>query len=108
MYELKYVQHADDLTLMLKDELSVSKALEIVNSFCGHAGSKLNLQKTECILLGNLKNKYDKTDGIKVTNSAVKCLGIYLGHNQDECYTKNWLEKYDEVQKNLMFGKNDI
>ena len=45
MYELKYVQHADDLTLMSKDELSVSKALEIVNSFSDHAGSKLYLQK---------------------------------------------------------------
>ena len=85
--------------MILTVRVNASKIRQLVYlPFCDHAGSKLNVQKTECILLGNLKNKYDKIDGIKVTNGAVKCLGIYLGHNQDECYTKNWLEKYDQVQ----------
>ena len=41
MYEMKYVQHADDLTLMVNNEMSVEKALQTVNMFCDHAGSKL-------------------------------------------------------------------
>ena len=54
IYEMKYVQHADDLTLML-NEMPVEKALQTVNSFCDHSGSKVNLHKTEGILLGNMK-----------------------------------------------------
>ncbi len=99
MYELKYVQHADDLTLMLKDELSVSKSLETVHDFCNHAGSKVNLNKTECILLGKLKDKYDNICGIKTSNNAIRCLGIYKGHNKIECYNKNWTDKYNQIQR---------
>ena len=98
MYEMKYVQHADDLTLMLNDEMSVEKALQTVNNFCDHAGSKVNLHKTECILLGNMKNRYKDLYGIKVTNDAVRCLGIYLGHNKEQCYIKNWVD-FEEIQK---------
>ena len=93
MYEMKYVQHADDLTLMLNDAMSVEKALQTVNNFCDHAGSTVNLHKTECILLGNLKNRY------KVTNDTVRYLGIYLEHNKEQCYIKNWVEKFDENQQ---------
>ena len=55
----------------------MSKALEIFLFVI------IELTKTECILLGNLKNKNDEIDGIKVTNGAVKCLGIYLEQNHD-------------------------
>ena len=54
--ELKSVQHADDLTVILKDILSLNETLDTINKFCEHAGSKININKTECILLGSLKN----------------------------------------------------
>ena len=41
--ELKSVQHADDLTVILKDILSLNDTLETINKFCEHAGSKINI-----------------------------------------------------------------
>ena len=60
------------------------QALNTVHEFCKHAGSKININKTECILLGPLKDAYDEILRIKVTNRAVKCLGIYIGHDKEE------------------------
>lgn len=47
-------------------------------------------------------------------NEVVKCLGIYLGHNKQECDVKNWTNKLDVAKRMLnqwkrrnltMFGK---
>ena len=53
--EIQNVQHADDLTMALKDIDSLKNTIETVNNFCMHAGSKINIRKTECILLGKGK-----------------------------------------------------
>ena len=58
-YEIRIIQHADDLTKTVQDENSLSQALNTVHEFCKHAGSKININKTECILLGSLKDAYD-------------------------------------------------
>ena len=98
-YEIRNIQHADDLTITVQDENSLSQALNTVHEFCKHAGSKININKTECILLGPLKDAYDEILGIKVTNKAVKCLGIYIGHDKEECYNKNWMKIYHDMEK---------
>ena len=97
--EIKNVQHADDLTMALKDIDSLRNTIETVNNFCMHAGSKINISKTECILLGPLKGRYRNIEGINVTDKAVKCLGIYLGHDKIECYNKNWMKIYHDTEK---------
>ena len=38
-------------------------------------------------------------NGIRVTNRAVKCLGIYIGHDKLECYNRNWIKVYHDVEK---------
>ena len=97
--EIKNVQHADDLTMALKDIDSLRNTIETVNNFCMHAGSKINISKTEFILLGPLKGRYRNIEGINVTDKAVKCLGIYLGHDEIECYNKNWMTIYHDTEK---------
>ena len=52
----------------------------------------MNINKTECKLLGSLKVPYDEILGIKVTYKAVNCLGIYTRDDKEECYNK----KFDE------------
>ena len=79
--------------------MSMKHALEVLNEFCNFAGSKININKTECILLGTLKNLYDELYGIKTTNKAVRCLGIFIGHDKVECYNKNWMKVYHDVEK---------
>lgn len=53
--EIKNLQHADDVTLALRDMLSLDKAIKTVKSFCDHAGSKVNLTKHNVYFLENLK-----------------------------------------------------
>ena len=115
--EIKNIQHADDMTLAVRDTDSLTHAVKTINEFCELAGSKINFTKTECMLFGNLKNKFESIGGIKVTKKAVKCLGIYIGQDRIECYNKNWMKIYHEIdllfeswkrRKLSLFGKCTI
>ena len=97
--EIKYIQHADDLTLAVENIQSLEKALINIQNFCDHAGSKINMTKTQCILLGNLKDRYEEISGIKTTNDAVSCLGIYVGHNKTQFYKLNWIKIYEDMER---------
>lgn len=99
--EIKNLQHADDVTLALRDMLSLEKAIETVKSFCDHAGSKVHLNKTQCILLGKLKGKHSNIGKINVTNDAVRCLGIFIGHDKEQCFDLNW-KKITMIWKNFL------
>ena len=52
---IKHSMYADDTTLLLANILSLDNALDTVNGFSEVAGPKLNVDKTEGILLGPLK-----------------------------------------------------
>lgn len=62
-HEIKNIQHADDLTLALKDQM-FNTSLDVLNTFCEHAGSKMNISRTEYIILGNLKYLYNELYGL--------------------------------------------
>ena len=53
--KIRLLQHADDSTNTLKDINSAKHVIDIVNNFSVVAGPKLNIQKSECMLLGPLK-----------------------------------------------------
>ena len=101
--------YADDTTLLLSNLESLRNALETVHQFSEVAGPKLNVEKTEGILLGPLKDTLNEYMGIKFTNKAVGCLGIYMGHDQIGCKRQNWLDKIEKKCKLfLKGGKVDI
>lgn len=118
--EIKCIQYADDSTFPLRDIRSLEKAIQIIENFGNVSGTKLNLSKTECIVLGEFRNilKEDTTiRNIKINTNTVKRLGIYIGHNEVECNEKNWLCKLREFEKILdswrtrkltLFGKCQI
>lgn len=85
---LKSLQNADGLKVSLNDE--ISKTLDVIKAFWGCAGSKINNSKNECILLEDMKNEFEKLHGIRVTNKIIKCKGIYVGNDKEECYNENW------------------
>mgnify|MGYP003691640287 CR=1 FL=1 len=69
----------------------------------------MNINKTECKLLGSLKVPYDEILGITVTYKAVNCLGIYTNDDKEECYNKKidenipCMEKLFESCKRIKF-----
>ena len=97
--EIKTIQHADDLTLSLKNEDSLRKSLDEIQSFCNVTGTKVNITKTKCILLGGLKDRHNNLFGIDVTNHAIKCLGVYIGHDKNDCYNMNWVKSINDMEK---------
>ena len=97
--EVKIIQHADDCTLPLKDKKSLKVVIHEIEIFSKFSGMKLNLSKTECILLGHLKGRYKKIEGVTVNESCVKTLGIYVGHNKKMCYDNNWTKTVNDIEK---------
>ena len=51
------LQHADDCTNFIEDENSYDELLKEFNLFGKVSGSKINLDKTEIVLLGNWRGK---------------------------------------------------
>lgn len=99
--KLKCIQHADDCTFPLKNVESLKDAIRIIEKFGRMSGTKWNVEKTEGIILGPLKNSLQYVDGIKMTNNPVKSLGIFLGHDKKTNDEKNWLNKLKEFEKIL-------
>ncbi len=95
---IKSSMYADDTTLLLSNLKSLEKAVETVENFSRVAGPRLNVEKTDGILLGPLKNTLTEHNGIKFTNNSVRCLGIYMGHNKAENHQKNWHDKIDKIK----------
>ena len=98
----KISQYDDDLTLILSDLQSVSSSINTIKQFSKVAGPKLNLDKTEGLLIGNLKNSnIEEYMGISITNRRTKVLGIYIGNTQIQCKELNWNGKLNKIQNIL-------
>lgn len=97
--EIKYLQYEDDIALTLKNTSPLKRAFQTVELFCCQAGSEINSNISQCILMGNLKDKHVIKEGVKVTNSAVRCLGIHLGHDKTKYNELNWMKTYNDMEK---------
>lgn len=118
--EIKCIQHADDSTFTLEDQLSLENALNILKKFGKMSGTNLNMTKTECIILGPLRERLDRQTHVyqvRINKDTLKCLGIYVGLNKNICNEKNWICKLKEFEKILdswrcrkltIFGKCQI
>ena len=80
--EIKTSQYADDCTMFLRDQTSVEKALSMVAEFKEISGLEINLQKTNAMWLGPLRNKRDPVCGID-TVSKVKILGVWFSASEN-------------------------
>ena len=100
-------QYADDATLFVRDLDSITHVFGLIESFSRVAGPKLNILKTKGIWLGPLKDLgLRKYENIVWTGNPVKCLGIYVGHNQEKCFDLNWTRRLDKVQNLLTPDKH--
>ena len=110
----KLSQYADDTTLMLSNIESIKNAVHIISSFSCMSGLKLNIDKCEGMWIGRKRDFVPVCEGIHFTEDPLKCLGIYIGGNNETRYDLNWkkkLEQFDQVlerwkNRNLtIFGK---
>lgn len=36
---------------------------------------------------------------VKIANKVARCLGIFIGHDKEECYNNNWIKIYQDIEK---------
>ena len=96
----KMSQYADDTSLVLKDENQIIPALDTIAKFSSVSGLTLNLEKTEALWLGSLKNRKDKPFGFQWPKT-IRYLGIYIGYDTQETQRWNWTNKLELFQKTL-------
>ena len=104
---IKISQYADDATIFLSNEHELDECIETIKRFGQHSGMVLNMSKCEGLWLRNLKNRQTncKLKGIKWPTIPIKCLGIYVGHNKDECDRLNWTNKITKLKNILEIWK---
>jgi hypothetical protein len=99
---LKIAQLADDTTLFVKSEREILLNLEIVDDFSRVSGLDLNRTKTEGLWIGKSKRQqHTNVAGIKWPETPIKSLGVYFGHDKNECMQLNWIDKIEKAQVTL-------
>ena len=117
---LKLLQYADDMTLLLKNEADLNVCLGEIDTFSKISGLKLNKKKSVGLWIGQSKNNPEGEEGIswaKVENN-IKILGIYFNANLEASkIPHNWTgkvrigkaqekKKVSKVDENTPFQKN--
>jgi exonuclease III len=103
--EWKIGQYADDTSLFLNDEHSLSLALKTIDKFSKCSGLRMNRDKTEAIHIGESSNFIHKGDKIKWTNNNVKCLGVYINKNNRIATQANIMEKLGKIESLIKIWK---
>ena len=105
----KISQLSDDTTLFVSSKTDIALAMNEIEIFGSFSGLILNRNKTEGIWIGKLKNCKDKIRGIKWKQNPVKALGIFFGHNKEECQKLNWEKKIEEMKNQFTaWGKRNL
>jgi hypothetical protein len=100
--EAKISQYVDDTVLYLNSNCMVQEALNIVESFGKASGSRLNRQKTECLVMKEDKLNSMGSD-ITATLGPVKLLGIPVGKIDKK--NEFWDNLIKKIEKRYSFWK---
>ena len=95
--DIKLVIFADDMTSFVKDKLSHRTLLDTLTLFSTYSGLKVNHEKTEILLLGNMKvSTCSSKLGVNKISKVIKILEVnftfnYLMGDQYPLYDKRCL-----------------
>ena len=93
----KVSQYADDTTLILANDYSITQAFNIINIFERGSGSRLNPKKTEGLWIGSQAGRVTGPVNITWVADKLKILGIYLGNYDLE--QANWTDRITKLEK---------
>ena len=99
---IKMVQYADDLSLFLKNQESLTKALIVIDDFKLLTGLTLNRNKSIAMCLGGLVLNEEKSEGLTwlEPDKNMKILGIFFNSKKEaSCIKENWESKIEEITK---------
>ena len=96
--EWKIGQYADDTSLFLNDEHSLSLVLLLIDMFAKCSCLRMNRDKTEAIYIGVASNFRHNVNEIKWSNDNIKCLGVYINKNLQKATQANITDKLDKIE----------
>ncbi len=102
-HNIKITQYADDATLFLRNAADMQEAIETLEIFGKISGTELNLAKCEGLWIGCNKNRQNNCNmhQMKWPVTPVRYLGIYIGHDEQECNRLNFQDKVDQIDEVL-------
>ena len=100
--EIKSIQHADDMTVIVTKEMSYKILNNETKDFGDVSGSKINVDKTEILCLGNFE-----VNPKKYIKDTIKVLGCFFGKDEHKNF-QNALEKMEKIIQNWKFLKVNI
>ena len=89
-HNIKICQLTDDTTLLLKNQHEITAPLHIIEEYGVLSGLQLNRNKTEGLWLGRFRNIDLNMENITFTNTFIKTLSVYFGHDHELCSRLNW------------------
>jgi len=106
--EIKSATYADDITSITSNKDSIQIIIDEYDNFSYYAGIKLNVQKTEILIMGqgiHEPKEFDissKGSEIKLFNQeTVKVCGITLSNNKELAYKENIKCKINKLERQL-------
>ena len=98
--EIKVSQFADDTTVFVSDQDSVSNLLKLLCKFKHASGLEINTTKTEAMRLGAWRNREDTPYNFKWPQEPIRALGVFFAYNSDDANNLNFGEKIRKLEKN--------
>ena len=99
--EIKLSQFADDTTVFVSDQASVSNLIELLCKFKHVSGLEINTTKTEAMWLGAWRNRPDTPYKFKWPQEPIRALGVFFSYNSDDANNLNFGEKISNLEKTL-------
>ena len=96
---VKCLSYADDLTLTLVGSSSVCLAFEIIQRFCEATGLKLNMKKTQGMMVGSSCTDH-RLPSINWQNQSNKFLGFQIGNVNPRTI---WHDSLEGLRKQKLF-----
>lgn len=95
--ELNLTQYADDTTLLLTDDESITEAFAIFDLYERAARAKINRAKCKGLWGGSFSERTDQPHDFQWFTDLIpdKILGVYLGNV--DCTRKNWEAKIQKI-----------
>ena len=94
--EIKLVIFADDMTSFVRDKLSHRTLFDTIDLFSTYSGLKVNHDKTEILLLGNMEVNSSEL-GVNEISKVIKILGVHFTFNHSLFYKLN----FESIEKSL-------
>ena len=79
--EIKLVTFADDMTSFIRDKPSYRTLLNVIKLLGTCSGLKINHDKTEVLLLGNMETSSSELEVTEIKKS-LKILGVHFTYNR--------------------------